>query len=97
MSKQDPYGIFGAQIDASASFWAWCDECQASMPSNHVCGKTQITSTSDEDMMENIDYWSVEAVLRGWHGVGMQHEARRRVKDGTYDASQTKNTRYGCY
>lgn len=94
MAKQDPYGCMRAEIDASASYWTWCDTCQEMMPSNHVCGKIVVASTSDLEMQEDINYWSVEAVLRGWHGEGMRREARSRVKQGRYDPNKTKSTTY---
>ena len=96
--KRDPYAssVFQNQteIDSSPSSWSWCDECEQMMPDGHTCGKTQVLSTSDPALTENIDYWSVEAVLRGWHGGSLQREAKQRMKQGRYDPEKTKSTRY---
>jgi len=82
------------EIDASKSSWYWCDTCNARMPSGHICGQTKIASTSDPELAEDIDFWSVEAVLRGWHGGTLQREAKQRLRKGDYDPKNTKSTKW---
>jgi hypothetical protein len=97
-SKQDPYAssIFNhTEIDsAPGSSWSWCDPCEQMMPAGHTCGKTKIASTSDPEQTEDIDYWSVEAVVRGWHGPALKREAKQRLRNGDYDEKKTKLTKW---
>lgn len=81
-----------AEIESSASSWSWCETCEAMKPIIHDCG-TETPSVHDEQYTEDIDYFSVEAYLRGWHGRGGQARARQALQKGYVQRGKTKTTK----
>lgn len=80
------------EIDSYDYRWTWCDNCNEMKPLIHDCSDDTLSINDIET--ETIDYYSVEAALRGWIGARNQQIAQRQVKNGTVKRSETKITKF---
>ncbi len=80
------------EVDSSLPAWTWCDVCEQMQPPIHDCqpGASPV-SVHDQDT-ETVDWWSVEAYLRGYHGRQDQQRAQRAIQQGRCDPQKTKST-----
>lgn len=48
----------------------------------------------EEEEAETIDYWSIEAHLRGWHGDAMRRKAQRFIRERPVNPKTTRMRSY---